>query len=469
MIAFTKLLSSDPYFAQKLTFAKEQCTGDIAGVSSESFACKKDFLFVAIAGAMKNSRDGHDFIDDAIGRGAKAVVVDQNWVARPLPVPIIRADNSREALAYLCEAFYEWPSRSLNLIGITGTNGKTSTSFMVQSILNAAGIRASVMGTLGVGEPHNLSSLSHTTAPPEVLSATLWQLKASGISHLVMEVSSHAIALKRIAALRFSVVAFTNLSHDHLDFHGTMDAYRKTKEALFSTLTEAHIPKIVPIDHPFDPSIELLAGTRLFDPEQSVPVNLPFFTAIHRNNANLAVHIARALGIDEQSIAKGLSQCAPVSGRLEPIFVAGPTVLVDFAHSPDALEKVLKALKAHTKGKLIVVFGCGGDRDHQKRPLMGTIASSIADTIIITDDNPRSEDPASIRAAIVTGVQKTCDMLEIGDRKEAIFRAIALAKREDLVLIAGKGHEQYQIKGAQTIAFSDQKEALWAVEQLCKT
>ncbi|HXW60472.1 MAG TPA: UDP-N-acetylmuramoyl-L-alanyl-D-glutamate--2,6-diaminopimelate ligase, partial [Myxococcota bacterium] len=342
----------------------------------------------------------------------------------------------REALSYLCEGFYGWPSRGLKIIGITGTNGKTSTTFMLHSILKHAGLKAHVMGTLGFGEPGALSPLRHTTTEPEVLSACLSQQRKAGISHIAMEVSSHALAQKRVAAIHFAAVAFSNLTHEHLDFHQTMDNYRRAKESLFK-LAHKEALKILPRDHPLDRAIDELPGIYLFDPNESLPVGLPLFGDFQKKNALLALHIAKALGIDDQSIALGLQSCPKIPGRLEPVFMTGPIVLVDFAHTPDALRNVLQALKLKKRGKLIVVFGCGGDRDQQKRPLMGNVVGELADRIYVTDDNPRNEDPKWIRAAILAGIKKTCDVYEIADRKCAIHAAIKSAAHEDVVLIAG--------------------------------
>jgi UDP-N-acetylmuramoyl-L-alanyl-D-glutamate--2,6-diaminopimelate ligase len=437
----------------------------ISGISASSQCIKTGFLFVAKRGATKQSRDGHDFIDDAILRGAKAVVVDSHWQQRELSVPILVADDTALALSYLCESFFGWPSRKLKLIGITGTNGKSSTSFMLYSILKAAGFRTALMGTLGIGEPSALLKSSHTTLDPEHLSATLSSMVGDGYTHVVMEVSSHALAQQRVCALDFAAVGFSNLSQDHLDFHGSMDNYKHSKELLFTSLAKAHTHKVLPIDHPFD--LKDAPRKILFDTHEELGLTLPFLGEFHKKNALLAKYLALSLGISEKPIVAGLKECPPIPGRLE-IISENPRVVVDFAHTPDALRSVLENLRADTLGKLIVVFGCGGDRDQEKRPIMGQIASTLADRIIVTDDNPRFEDPALIRAAIMAGMKGSLEIHEIADRKKAIKNAIINAQRSDTVLIAGKGHEDYQIYKDQAKRFSDQEEARLVLGELCK-
>lgn len=464
------LITSDSFLRSLLTYNEQEIDKlAIKGLSANSKEIKPGYLFVATKGALKNSQDGHDFIDQAILQGAVAIVTDSTYVyKKDLTVPIIRAKNSRQALAFLCEAFYQWPSKDLTIIGITGTNGKTSTSFMVQNILKSAGKKAYVMGTLGIGEPGHLKALSHTTASPEVLSHYFFALREQGISHVVMEVSSHAIAQERVCAVDFSLVAFTNLSHDHLDFHGTMENYRNAKEKLFLNIAKPETKKVLPADHGLDARINSLSNIVLFKEDASLADYLPYNDEFYSKNALLAANIAKALNIDTKSIKNGLRSCPNIPGRLERIYDGGPTIIVDFAHTPDAFKGVLKILKAKTKGRLIVVFGSGGNRDQRKRPMMGKIASEIADIIFITDDNPRDEDPKLIRASIKEGIPEGFIVHEISDRKEAILRAIKLAHKQDLVLIAGKGHEDYQIIGAKVNKFSDQQEALKAIGQLCK-
>lgn len=469
MVKLGHLLHSHPYLRATLSHDTDVSAINIAGVSAHSGNIDNDFLFVAKQGSMSGSRNGHDYIDDAIKRGAKAVVVQNQWTGPKLDIPLIRAQDSSIALAHLCESFYGWPSKKMTVIGITGTNGKTSTTFMLYSILKAAGHRPATMGTLGLGEPGSLRPLNHTTAEPEVLSACLDDLWRQGFSHVVMEVSSHALHLHRVEALSFAAVAFTNLSQDHLDFHGTMKNYQKAKERLFLELAAPTTFKILPRNHELSPHIAELSSTLLYDPTEKLPQALPFFGDFHTKNALLASNIAKVLGVSDSFIAEGLRTCPPISGRLEPIYEKGPHVFVDFAHTPDALLCALKALRPLCKGQLTLVFGCGGDRDQKKRAIMAQVASELADRLIITDDNPRSEDPADIRAAIMAGIPKGCMASEIADRKEAIRKAIIEASSRDYVLIAGKGHEQHQIYGNKEIAFSDQKEALEAVEQLCKT
>ncbi len=443
---------------------------DITSISSDSNRCGPGTLFVAMKGATATSRDGHDYIDQAINAGASAIVVDSNFVATAkFNIPVIKATNSRIALSYLAEIFHGYKSRSIKLVGITGTNGKTSTTFMLHSILKAAGHRPKVIGTLGYGDPEALTPLSHTTMDPAFLSALIARMADKGVTHVLMEISSHALMQERVRALSFSAVALTNITQDHLDFHQTIDNYRAAKAQLFFTVAHNNTIKILPTDHPFD-DVGKLTNLRFYQSEHGhdEEITLPFYGSFHQKNARLARAIAHALDVNPTDIRHGLLHCPSIPGRLESIDNPhGFKVFVDFAHTPDAIRELLTTLKQLPHYRIILVFGCGGDRDREKRPLMGAIANDLANVVIVTDDNPRTEEAKDIRTNIIAGMtNRNNSVIEIADRKDAIAHAIKIAKKNDLVVIAGKGHENYQIHGTMSHPFSDQAEARKVLQNL---
>lgn len=442
----------------------------IRGVTANSEHCRSGFLFVATKGATPTSRDGHDFIDKAIGNGACAVVCNRDYQRNALlSVPLIRVADSKLALCQLVEAFHDFPSRTLKVVGITGTNGKTSTTFMLHHILKTAGYTPRVMGTLGIGDPGALTPLSHTTMDPAFISAHLAELVREGISHVAMEVSSHALSLKRIDGLYFAAVGLTNITQDHLDFHETLENYRDAKARLFFDIARRDTIKVLPDDHPFGVAAEALPHTFLYAQHSAHELAgmIPFYGDFHLKNALLALTIARALDVPEHAIREGLKHCPSIPGRLEKIAHAHDfTVFVDFAHTPHALAELLATVRRLPHQRLIVVFGCGGDREKEKRPMMGRIASEKADVVIITDDNPRTENPCDIRQQILSGVKTGSIVHTIDDRRHAIDYALRLAKKNDLVVIAGKGHENYQTYGSTSVPFSDQDEARKVLQTL---
>lgn len=462
MITLAKLLA--PVGSFELAPSETGLT--ITGVTSQSSRVQPGFLFVAKKGATAHSKNGHDFIDDAIQRGAAAIVVEHGFLpAKPLSLPVITVSKSEEAYALLCEAFYGFPSQKLSLIGITGTNGKTSTSFMLHGIFKAAGFTPKIMGTLGMGDPGHLLPLSHTTMEAEFISRALAHFVDEGITHVIMEVSSHALALHRADALDFTAVGLTNITQDHLDFHETLEEYTAAKALLFWRVAKPHTYKILPTLHPFK-NTDQLENLILYDAHELITDQLPFLGDFHQQNACLAASLASCLGVAMDTIKKGLHQCQPVPGRLELVTNNPCPILVDFAHTPDALKSVLTTVKRLTQGRLILVMGCGGDRDSTKRPLMGRIAEEWADQIIVTDDNPRHEDPQVIREQILAGMREHSKVKNIGNRSDAIYEAIKNAGPDDIVLITGKGHEEYQIYGDNKRPFSDQMTSKKAAETL---
>lgn len=444
----------------------------IFGVTADSTKCHNGFLFVAVRGATKSSRDGHDFVEYAIKSGAVAVVVDESFpIDWDYPVPLLKARDSKTALCFLAEAFFDFPSRKLKVIGITGTNGKTSTTFMLHNILKMAGHNPKIMGTLGFGDPGRLEPLSHTTMDPEFLSHRLATMHDQGVTHVIMEISSHALSLKRVEAIKFSAVGLTNITQDHLDFHETLAHYQAAKARLFFELADDTTHKLLPLDHPFRSLVDDLTSKILYSPTGSGVLDgeviLPFFGDFHLKNAALATEFARVLAVSEHHIRQGLATCPKIPGRLEIIDHHHPfQVVVDFAHTPHALWELLTTVKKLSAKRIILVFGCGGDRDRLKRPLMGNVASNLADVIIVTDDNPRTEDPKTIRQEILAGISNLSRVLQIPDRRAAIDLAIRKAEKNDLVVIAGKGHENYQTYGKNSVHHSDQEEARKVLDKL---
>lgn len=430
-------------------------------------------LFVAVPG---EQTDGHSFIDRAIASGAVAVVVEAaRGLSLPEEITTVHVPDSRRALSSIAAAFYGDPSHALDVIGVTGTNGKTTTTRMIAAILEAAGTPCGVIGTVGAEFRGRTWELANTTPLAPELHELLAQMRDAGAKAVAMEVSSHALALDRVEDVRFRIGVLTNVTRDHLDFHGTLEAYAAAKHRLF---TMAHAA-VLNLDDAFGKRWEAeirghvpLATYSLHGNADLVPENVkasaagstfgvsgkPFTIAMpgafNVANALAAIGAARTLEIDLATCAAGLASLACVPGRMEHVGSADIDVVVDYAHTPDALENALVALRAIAPRHLAVVFGCGGDRDQGKRPEMGRIAASYADRIYVTSDNPRSEPPDRIIAQIESGIGDRAHVTE-PDRRAAIARAVAEAQAGDVVLIAGKGHETYQIVGGNTLPFDD--------------
>ncbi len=458
----------------------------VLGLTADSRKVQPGFVFAAMKGV---ATDGRKFIPQAIESGATAVLGED----LPDTGPAYRAEveNARLALAQVSARFY--PEQPASVVAVTGTNGKSSTVDFLRQIWVSAGLQAASMGTLGAIGPKGHIDLGHTTPDPVAIHGTLQALAEDGVTHAAMEASSHGLAQYRLDAVRLSAVAFTNLTQDHLDYHETMDEYRDAKLRLFSELAPQGCTAVVNADSDqrlffedvakqrgleivsvgwrgADLKIEELmpkaTGQRLFLSwrGEKAAIDLPLIGEFQALNALTAAGLALAGGVSLQHVADGMAKLEPVKGRLEYVGETdqGAGVFVDYAHTPAGLDVLIRAARPHTAGRLVVVFGCGGDRDKGKRPLMGEIAAKHADLVIVTDDNPRSEDPASIRADVLAG---TPGGLEIGDRGEAIRSAVAGLKKGDTVLIAGKGHETGQIIGDQVIPFSDQATAIAALKE----
>jgi UDP-N-acetylmuramoyl-L-alanyl-D-glutamate--2,6-diaminopimelate ligase len=444
-------------------------------ITEDSRRVKPGSLFVAIAGV---AQDGHKYIGAAKDRGATAVVCEHEV---EIPIPQIVVTSGRKAAATAAAVAYHRPARMLQLLGVTGTNGKTTTAGMLRHLLDGPSARSASIGTVGVligseGDP--LAGGDDLTTPgPVELQRVLRELVDRGVRRVAMEVSSHSLDQNRVDGLHFSAALFTNLTRDHLDYHGTMERYRAAKAKLLDYLTPDGVAVVNADDPAWDAldikgravrfgirhkadimarqilltsrgsNWELCAGSQCF------PVTLPMIGDFNVANALGAAAAMWALGSPLAEIAEKLGRIPQVPGRLE-IICSDPVVVRDYAHTPDALERALRALRPITPGRLLCVFGCGGDRDKGKRPLMGRAAEELADFSIVTSDNPRTEPPDSIIDDIVAGM-KTKNHERVADRREAIARAISIAGPDDLVLLAGKGHETYQIRGTEKFPFDE--------------
>lgn len=459
----------------------------VTGLSSDSRKVAAGDLFVAVPGL---KQDGRRFIPEAFSRGATAVVTEG---ADPLAGSAqgrILVPSVREALARLADAFYGHPSGTLTVVGITGTNGKTTTSYLVEALLRARGMRTGVVGTIQYRVGDEPIPAGQTTPEAVELQRLLARMVESGVTGVAMEVSSHALALHRVDGIDFDLAVFTNLTQDHLDFHGTLEAYGRVKRRLFELLAGSKKPErwaVVNWDDPASRSmvegLELrmltfglsasaavrpvehastLDGIRMTveSPAGRFEVASPLIGEHNVMNLLAASAVGIALGVEPSRIVEALARVRAVPGRFERVEAGQPfLVVVDYAHTPDALERVLGTARKLTRGRLGVVFGCGGDRDRGKRPLMGAIAARLADHVWVTSDNPRSEDPLAIINEVVVGVSSVwpdlarCAM--IADRRDAIRAVLDWARPGDFVVIAGKGHETYQIIGREVLPFDD--------------
>jgi UDP-N-acetylmuramoyl-L-alanyl-D-glutamate--2,6-diaminopimelate ligase len=476
---------------------------EITGLAYDSRQVKAGYLFVALKG---NSLDGHDYLGEAVQRGAVAVVTEA-FNGTPEKVAAVRVSNSRKALSRLAARFYEEPAAGLSLVGITGTNGKTTTSYLLESILMAAGAKPGVIGTINYRLGGRTYPAPVTTPESLDIMRLLREMADEGVTDVIMEVSSHALDQNRTADCPFKIAVFTNLSRDHLDYHQTMEAYFRAKSRLFSGLpatgSEGQAYAVINRDDPKGAELIRLTqaavmtyglgadcdfradgvsgdytgiAARLTTPVGDATVHSPLLGAFNIYNILAATGAAVALGVALDDVVTGIEQLSVVPGRLETVpNTRGLRIVVDYAHTPDALAKTMQTLKPLAEGKLITVFGCGGDRDKGKRYDMGLAAGQQSDLVVITSDNPRSEDPSSIVSQVEKGTQESGlpkgtwsssrpgstphgYVVEV-DRRKAIRMAVAMAGTQDLVLIAGKGHEDYQIIGAKRRHFDDREEA----------
>jgi UDP-N-acetylmuramoyl-L-alanyl-D-glutamate--2,6-diaminopimelate ligase len=481
---------------------------DIGDVHDDSRRVKPGDLFVARRGL---TVDGHLYVAEAERRGAVACVLERDV---PFGGVKVMARDAGLALAVVAANRFRNPGSAVTLIGVTGTNGKTTTTYLCEAILKAAGARPGVIGTVTYRYGDVVKVAPYTTPPPTELHRVLREMVDAGVTHVVMEASSHALALGRLHGLRFRVGAFTNLTQDHLDLHGSMEAYFAAKATLFEELIRPGDGVAVAMVDGGPVGDQMLArapGRRLrcsiqgetdvyaaaarwaidgisaimHTPRGSFEINSNLIAEHNLANITLAVAIAEALELDHAAIAAGIAALTGVPGRLDRVDAHGNrfAVVVDYAHTPDALTRVIAALRSLTTARLIVVFGCGGDRDRAKRPVMGQAVVRGADVAVVTSDNPRTEDPGAIINMIVAGIEREpTERVGLGalravgkgyaiepDRRRAIVAAIHAAQPGDIVLIAGKGHEDYQIHGHRKIHFDDREEAAQALADLAAT
>jgi UDP-N-acetylmuramoyl-L-alanyl-D-glutamate--2,6-diaminopimelate ligase len=449
---------------------------EVGALAYDNRAVTPGTLFFCVPGF---TRDGHDFAEEAIARGAVALVVE-----RPLgtAVPEVEVKSVRAAMAPAAAAFYGDPTRELETVGVTGTNGKTTTAFLVRALLEAAGRQTGLLGTVKSVIGGREHEVVRTTPEAIDLQRTFREMLDHGDAACVMEVSSHALELRRADAIHFAAGIFTNLTQDHLDFHPTMEDYWGAKRRLFVEATPRHA--VVNIDDPYgarlaaeldapitfaldDPAATYratavetgLTGSRFTvdGPDGRIELTSPLRGRFNVYNVLGALATVMALGVPLQTAAEAIATAGQVPGRFETVDEGQPfAVVVDYAHTPDSLENVLKTARTLTQARVLVVFGAGGDRDRAKRPLMGEIAKRLADRVIVTSDNPRSEDPDAIIDEILAGIEARQNVEHDADRRRAIASAIASAEPGDVVVIAGKGHEQGQeFDGGRKIPFDD--------------
>ena len=469
---------------------------EITSIERDSRRAREGTLFACIVGAHV---DAHSFIPDVARAGARAVLTERASVDVPDGVAVLYVPNLQEALDTIVPYFYDYPARAMRVIGITGTNGKTTTSYLVRAILRHAGHRVGLIGTIQAMIEDEVLPTSNTTPDIIVLQQMLAEMRTRGIDTVVMEVSSHALALGRVAGIEFDTAAFTNLTQDHLDFHKTMENYALAKAHLFELVSapgtkegktavlnaddaasetmraHTHCPVITyGVDHPADLTAQdvqlacdgmeltlMHGGKRLFHLHTGITGLFNVHNVLAAVGASLAEHVEAA------DIAAALTAFTGVPGRFELVREGQDfAVIVDYAHTPDGMENVLRTARAVTKGRIIAVFGCGGDRDRTKRPIMGRIGAEMADIAILTSDNPRTENPAAIVDEVERGVLPVIGdkpYEKIVDRRTAIFHAIGRAQAGDTVVILGKGHETYQILKDGTIHFDDREQAREAI------
>jgi UDP-N-acetylmuramoyl-L-alanyl-D-glutamate--2,6-diaminopimelate ligase len=457
----------------------------VTAIAYDSRRVTPGSVFVALKGL---KTDGGAFAEQAASRGARAIVSES---PRPdaLAVPWLVVRDARLALALLADRFFDHPSRRMPVIGVTGTNGKTTTSYLLAAVLDAAGLRAGMLGTVTYRIGGEDREASRTTPEAPDVQQLLSEMLGQGSRSAVMEVSSHALSLKRVDGMRFAAGVFSNLTRDHLDFHADMEAYFAAKRRLFEMLP-AGAPGVINVDDPRGPALVEIAGTPVtyaidaaadvtpgaidltlnglrFDvktPKGTVRIDAKLVGRPNVYNILAATATAVSLDVPISAIERGIAGLAGVPGRFEVVSDDADdiTVVVDYAHTDDALRNLLETARPLSAARLITVFGCGGDRDRTKRPLMGMVAARLSDVVVITSDNPRSEDPARIIEEIERGIPagsqsptRTPSVVSVVDRADAIERAIAMATAGDVVLIAGKGHEKYQQIGDRVLPFDD--------------
>ncbi|MCX7822813.1 MAG: UDP-N-acetylmuramoyl-L-alanyl-D-glutamate--2,6-diaminopimelate ligase [Syntrophobacterales bacterium] len=492
----------------------------ITGITTDSRTVERGEIFVAIRGT---HRDGHLFIPDAIKRGASAIIRQYNNYELDLKgnqnVAILNVSDSQKAVALAAAALYEFPTERLHLIGVTGTNGKTTTTVLIEAIYRQAGFEIGRVGTIGYHWKGKAISAPLTTPDPIMLQQLFAEMANDGVTHVVMEVSSHALYQKRVFGCSYDIAVFTNLSHDHLDFHETMEDYFQAKSLLFlEHLAKSRGCAVINIDDPYgikltsilrgepieiitygiqnnsslirplsyccDPNKTLVA---VKTPMGEMSIKTKLLGRLNVYNILAAIGVGVSAGITLRDISEGIASVEGVDGRLQKVSIDAPFyVIVDYAHTPDAMEKALSCIREWASNRIIALFGCGGDRDRTKRPLMAHVATKYADIIIITSDNPRTEDPLKIIEDILKGIPDDWILIEvpegnskqvispsqhfyvIPDRREAIKTSLKIAKPGDVIFIGGKGHETYQIIGQEKLPFDDRCVVRECYDEICR-
>ena len=466
---------------------------DITAVVADSRVVKPGALFVAISGFQT---DGAKFIDGALAKGASAIVAESPAPAGDSAAAFVQVADARAALALLAANFYGRPAEKLSIVGVTGTSGKTTTTKMIESIFDATGEAVGLIGTIEYRAGNERLVADRTTPDAVVLQEWFAKMADAGVRHAVMEVSSHALALKRTYGVHFAAAVFTNLSRDHFDFHKDFDDYFAAKKILFDQIDRTRRTAVVNADDEYGAKLaaELGAAAMTFGrgasadirpadgfeisvrglrgvvhtPAGDVRLDSNLLGAPNLANWLAAIGAALVVGIPVAQIEAGIRNLDSVRGRFErvPAGDDGPTVIVDYAHKPDALEKLLHAVRDLAGDKRVsILFGCGGDRDKGKRPQMGEIAARLADRVVLTSDNPRSEKPEAILDEIERGMSGARNYERVADRREAIARTVAAATADDVIVIAGKGHETYQVVGDRVVHFDDREEAELALRK----
>ena len=472
---------------------------EITSIERDSRRVREGALFVCISGAHV---DAHSFIPNAARAGARAILTERETVDVPDGITVLHVADLQEALDVIVPYFYDYPARAMRVIGITGTNGKTTTSYLVRAILRHAGKRVGLIGTIQVMMEDEVFPTANTTPDVIVMQQLLSEMRARGMDAVVMEVSSHALDQGRVAGIEFDTAVFTNLTQDHLDYHKTMENYARAKARLFeyvsaqgtkagktavlnaddtaSEIMRAHTHCPV-ISYGVEHDADLMAKgvhlaqdgmelTLMYDVAQFAHLHIGLTGLFNVSNVLAATGAALAEHVSAADIAEALTVFTGVPGRFELVREGQPfSVIVDYAHTPDGMENVLRTARAVTAGRIIAVFGCGGDRDRTKRPIMGRMAAELADIAILTSDNPRTEDPAAILDEVETGVLPVIGAKpyeKLVDRRTAIFHAVGTARAGDTVVILGKGHENYQILKDKTIHFDDRETAREAIRGL---
>ena len=474
----------------KLPGAEVYGTADkvITDVTADSRQAGAGSLFICLKGA---TVDGHRFLQMAADKGAVAALVEDLPAKQPEGMTLIKVADTRSAMEEVVPFFFDYPGRKMRMIGVTGTNGKTTTTNIIRLILRKAGYKVGLIGTINIMIEDQVTEAHNTTPDVVDLQKALYAMEQAGCDYVVMEVSSHALALKRVAGCEYDCAVLTNITQDHLDFHKTLENYRDAKSLLFEHLAEGQKPNknaVFNMDDPSSPIIRARTKVPVMTygkaPENDI---YPLFYTIEAKHMQLKLHtpagemdlelkitgefnaynvmaaVAAMLveKIDREIICSVLDGFDGVPGRFQLVEAGQPyTVIVDYAHTPDGLENVLKTARCITKGRLWTVFGCGGDRDNKKRPIMGGIALELADNVVVTSDNPRTEDPEAIIDEIFTALKNVPagkQVVRLSDRKEAIEYALEHAAADDVIMIAGKGHENYQILKDRTIHFDDRE------------